>query len=54
LTRDNFIQGDLFDAGQHERQKALDGTIDAIRGQFGGNALERGRLLDRNADEESK
>jgi DNA polymerase IV len=47
LIRDAAIQGDLFDAGQRERQQSLDKTIDAIRGQFGTEALRRASLLDR-------
>lgn len=47
LTREAVAQGDLFDAGQRQRQEALDQTIDSIRGQFGGAAIQRGSLLGR-------
>jgi DNA polymerase IV len=41
LTRDAAVQGNLFDAGRRGRQQSLDQTIDAVRGQFGANALRR-------------
>ncbi len=47
LIRDAAVQRDLFDAGQRERQQSLDKTIDAIRGQFGTEALRRASRLDR-------
>jgi DNA polymerase-4 len=49
LTREGVVQGDLFDGGRR-KQEALDQTIDAIRGQFGGAAIRRGSLLDRGPD----
>ena len=55
LTREPIVQGDLFEDHRHERQVALDSTIDTIRAQFGSGAIQRGSLLDRpakNAEEE--
>jgi DNA polymerase-4 len=49
LLRDPAVQGCLFDAGERERQGALDRAVDAIRGQFGTAAIQRGSLLDRSA-----
>jgi DNA polymerase-4 len=49
LTREPIVQGDLFDEQRHERQEALDKTIDTIRGQFGTGSIQRGSLLDRPA-----
>jgi DNA polymerase-4 len=45
LTRDTVVQGDLFDDKVRERHGALDHAIDAIRGQFGTEAIHRGSLL---------
>ena len=45
LAPGSHVQGDLFAAPQQERQKALDETVDAIRGQFGDDAIQRGALL---------
>ncbi len=50
LTREDVVQGDLFDGGRRQQQEALDRTIDAIRGQFGSAAIRRGSLLDRGPD----
>ncbi|HEY1860965.1 MAG TPA: DNA polymerase IV [Gemmataceae bacterium] len=50
LTRDEGVQGDLFEAGVRERRQALDRTIDAIRGAFGAAALRRASGLDRVED----
>jgi DNA polymerase-4 len=46
LTREAAVQGQLFDAEERARQGQLDRTIDAIRGQFGTGAIQRGSLLD--------
>jgi len=51
LARAGAVQGDLFESGLRERQMALDQAIDAIRKQFGNEALQRGRLIDRTASE---
>jgi DNA polymerase-4 len=46
LTRTGPVQGDLFDGHQRERRQALDETIDAIRGEFGKAAIQRGSLVE--------
>jgi DNA polymerase-4 len=43
LTRDGVVQGLLFDDGLEARQRALDQAMDAIRTQFGQEAIRRGR-----------
>jgi DNA polymerase-4 len=48
LTRATAVQGDLFDGAGRERQSALDQAIDAIRGQFGTDAIQRASLLDQS------
>ena len=47
LTREPLVQGNLFEDSRHERQEALDETIDTIRAQFGNGSIQRGSLLDR-------
>jgi DNA polymerase-4 len=47
LTKDAAVQGDLFDGDTHQRQGALDRTVDAIRNQFGSAAIQRGMLVDK-------
>ena len=49
FTREQIVQGDLFEDRRHERQEAVDSTIDTIRAQFGSGAIQRGSLLDRPA-----
>jgi DNA polymerase-4 len=53
LTRDPVVQRGLFDEETREKQNALDKVVDAIRGQFGTEAIRRGSLLDgrNNRDE---
>jgi len=51
LARAGAVQGDLFESSLRERQTALDRTIDAIRKEFGNEALQRGRLIERTASE---
>jgi DNA polymerase-4 len=46
LTRTAEVQRDLFDTAADQRQGALDRTIDAIRGQFGAGAIQRGGFVD--------
>jgi DNA polymerase-4 len=46
LTRDAAVQGDLFDGEHTQRQSQLDRAVDAIRGQFGGESIQRGSMLD--------
>jgi DNA polymerase-4 len=41
LVRDSAVQGQLFDDGWHQKQRALDETMDAIRTQFGAGAIRR-------------
>src|SRR5205807_1934010 len=42
LVREAAVQGDLFDDGWQNKQRALDQTLDQIREQFGDGAIERG------------
>jgi DNA polymerase-4 len=51
LTQDDVVQGDLFEDAAKARQGSLDRTIDAIRNQFGGAAIQRGRLVDKPRDD---
>jgi DNA polymerase-4 len=46
LTRDPLVQGQLFGQEVLQRQGALDTTIDAIREQFGAEAIHRGSQLE--------
>jgi DNA polymerase-4 len=46
LSRSSAVQGQLFGAETRERQSALDTAIDAIRGEFGTTAIQRGSRLD--------
>jgi DNA polymerase-4 len=52
LTSDSPVQRGLFDGEARHRQGALDQAIDAIRGQFGTGAIQRGSLLDRATDKD--
>jgi DNA polymerase IV len=47
LTRQPTLQGNLFEEGVHERESALDQTIDSIRAKFGTGSIQRGGLLDK-------
>ena len=49
LTREVFVQGDLFD--DSARQGALDQTIDSIRENFGSRSIRRGSMLERSDGE---
>ena len=51
LTRECVSQGDLFEGERHERQSALDQTIDTIRAQFGDGSIQRGSLVERRLAE---
>jgi DNA polymerase-4 len=46
LTRDDAVQGDLFDDGQRERHAALDRTVDSIRERFGAGSIHRANRLE--------
>jgi len=46
LTRDAPVQGQLFDDESRERHSTLDSTVDAIRGQFGAEAIHRASQLE--------
>jgi DNA polymerase-4 len=50
LVRDMPVQGDLFDEGWRIKQRALDGTIDAIRHQFGRSAIRRAEGMNKQRD----
>jgi DNA polymerase-4 len=50
LTRDAHVQGDLFDGGRGKRGEALDQAVDAIREQFGADAIRRGSGLKPGGD----
>lgn len=50
LTRQNVVQGDLFDDGLRERRSSLDRTVDAIREEFGDAAIRRGSVPNRTGD----
>ena len=50
LSRAAPLQGDLFDSEHRKRQQSLDQTVDAIRGQFGAGAVQRGNLLNRKTE----
>jgi DNA polymerase-4 len=45
LTREPVVQRGLFDGETREKQNALDKVVDAIRGQFGAEAIRRGSVL---------
>jgi DNA polymerase IV len=51
LTRNQTVQGQLFEDDSRLRQAALDQTIDAIRQQLGGAAIQRGSLIRRKPEE---
>jgi DNA polymerase-4 len=52
LVRAGDVQGQLFDGEQGERETALDRAVDAIRGQFGREAIQRGSLVDPPEEED--
>jgi DNA polymerase-4 len=47
LVRSGEAQGSLFDEESQRRESELDSTIDAIREEFGREAIQRGNLMDR-------
>ncbi len=50
LTREAVVQGDLFDGARRAKQGQLDRAVDAIRGQFGAGAIQRGSVVERPDD----
>lgn len=54
LARTGSVQTGLFDGDLREKQTALDQAIDAIRVQFGTEAIRRGRLVDRQPKKPSQ
>jgi DNA polymerase-4 len=52
LIRDGMVQRGLFDTHLRQRQQALDQAVDAIRRQFGTDAIQRGSLLDPTQEKE--
>jgi DNA polymerase-4 len=48
LTREEIVQGELFDDAERERHAALDRAVDAIREQFGAGAIRRANRLARD------
>lgn len=51
LTRDTTIQRSLFDAEVREKNRQIDRAVDAIRGRFGSDAIQRGSVLGRPEEE---
>lgn len=51
LTRGTVVQGNLFEANQHDRQEDLDKTVDSIRAQFGAASIQRGIFLGRPSND---
>jgi DNA polymerase-4 len=54
LVRDAAVQGHLFDDEWRTKQRALDQTLDAIRAQFGGEAIRRAGLPAAGAGDDSR
>jgi DNA polymerase-4 len=50
LTCNPVVQRQLFDDSEHRRQANLDRAIDAIRQQLGSGAIQRGSLMERDAN----
>jgi DNA polymerase-4 len=53
LTRDPGVQRQLFDEEERRRRADLDRTIDAIRQRLGNGAIQRGSLMERDANADS-
>ena len=49
LSRDGETQMSLFDNGEKERARKIDKTVDAIRGKFGSDMIQRGSALESSA-----
>jgi DNA polymerase-4 len=54
LTRDAVVQAQLFDEAERQKQSALDRAVDAIRGQLGSGAIQRGSLLGRASRKQTR
>lgn len=52
LVRDEPVQHDLFDQAWRAKQRALEGTMDAIRDQFGRAAIRRARQIDNSSQDD--
>ena len=50
LTREAISQGSLFEDNSHQRESALDQTVDTIRAKFGTGSIQRGSLLDQSKE----
>jgi DNA polymerase-4 len=50
LVRDDQVQADLFDGAVQAKQRSLDQALDAIRDQFGEEAIRRAGVLRRETD----
>jgi DNA polymerase-4 len=46
IERDGFEQMSLFQDENKEKRKALDSTLDSIRGKFGNSAVQRASTID--------
>ncbi len=46
IDRDGFEQISLFEDSNKEKRKALDSTLDSIRGKFGNGAVQRASTID--------
>jgi DNA polymerase-4 len=50
LVREQQVQAELFDGAWQAKQRSLDQALDAIREQFGGQAIQRAGVLRRESD----
>jgi DNA polymerase-4 len=50
LIGEGAVQGELFDGAERQQQESLDRAVDAIRSQFGADAIRRGSRLDRREE----
>jgi DNA polymerase-4 len=53
LVHDAAVQGDLFDGAWQDKQRAVDRVTDAIRQQFGADAIRRAGGLHQRGDDEA-
>ena len=49
LTRDGEAQMSLFDEGDKERARKIDKAVDAIRGKYGSDMIQRGSAMESSA-----